>query len=95
MDLEKLLEALSEEERIEMLQLLQRELCHSANVEAVKSDEVLSTVEDWVREHEHEMSGLLRGALLRYRDHYIDEISRKYRRFGVTTYAELVKLRGY
>lgn len=95
MDLEKLLEALSEEERIEMLQLLQRELRHSADAEAVKSDEVLQTVEDWLKEHEHEMSGLLRGALLEHRGYYIDQISRKHRRFGVTTYAELVKLRGY
>ncbi|WP_257667277.1 hypothetical protein [Parapedobacter tibetensis] len=95
MNLEKLLSALSEEERRETLRLLQREFCHPANLTAVGSDEGLQTVENWVKEHENIMSSRLRKTLLKRPQHYIDEISRKHRGFGVTTYAELVKLRGY
>lgn len=95
MDLEKLLKALSEEERREALGLLQREFCHPANAKAFGSGEVLQTVENWVKAHESRMSGRLRKALLECPHYYIDEISRMHMGFGVVTYAELVKLRGY
>jgi len=95
MDLEKLLKALSEEERREALQLLQKEFCHPANGKAVGSDEGLQTVDNWVKEHENRMSSRLRTTLLKLPHLYIDEIGRKHMGFGVKTFAELVKLRGY
>lgn len=95
MNLEKLLDALNQEERRETLRLLQKEFCHPANTKAVGSGEVLQTVENWVKAHENKISGRLRKALLERPHYYIDEISRKHMGFGVVTYAELVKLRGY
>lgn len=95
MNLEKLLNALNQEERREALRLLQKEFCHPANVKAIGSDKGLQTVENWVKEHENVMSGRLRKALLVLRDHYIDEVCSMHRGLGPVTYAELVKLRGY
>lgn len=95
MNLEKLLDALNQEERRETLRLLQREFCHPANAKAVGGGEGLQTVESWVKEHENVMSGRLRKALLVLRDHYIDEACSMHKGLGPVTYAELVKLRGY
>lgn len=95
MDLEKLVKALSEEEQREMLRLLQREFYHPANTKAVGSKEGLQTVQNWVKARENKMSSRLRNTLLKFPNHYIDEICRKHWGFGPLTYAELIRLRGY
>jgi len=95
MDLEKLVKALSEEERREILRLLQREFYHPANAKAVGSKEGLQTVQDRVKAHENKISSRLRHTLLKFPNHYIDEICGKHWGFGPLTYAELIRLRGY